>query len=194
MRRSPKPYARALRTTLIVASVAMPLSARAQTPPPPAAAPLPQTAPVMPKEVALTDKQIQGVLDAQKDYDAIAEKMPKTEAAQTDPQYVAQFEATAKKYGFASYADYNDVVLTISLVLNGFDGRTKTYVGPEAVLKQQLAAAQADPKIPANDKKALIDELNAVLKSPPPPVQNKANIDLVAKFYDKLAAAMSEEN
>lgn len=148
-----------------------------------------------PKEIALTDKQIEEVLASQKEFDAIAAKIPQTQNADAkpDPKVIAQFEDVAKKHGFASYAEYNDAVETISLVLGGFDPKTKTYVGPEAVLKQQIAAVQADKKMPAKDKKATLDEMDAMLKSPPPPLQNKGNIDLVAKYYDKLAAAMSED-
>ena len=32
--------------------------------------------------------------------------------------------------------------------------------------------------------------LNDALKSPPPPIENKGNIDLVGKNYDKLADAL----
>ncbi len=152
-----------------------------------------QAAPAQPKELTLTESQIQHVLDAQKEFDAIADKMPKDEAAKPDPKIVGELEATAKKHGFADYADYNNVVYTLSVVLNGFDPKTKTYVGPEAVLKQQLAAVQADTKIPANDKKAIVAEINTALKSPPPPVANKANIEVVTKYYDKIAASLQEE-
>lgn len=155
----------------------------------------PAEAPQPPKEVALTEKQIEEVLASQKEFDDIAAKIPEDQNADArpDPKIIAQFEDVAKKHGFASYADYNDVVETVSAVLGGFDPNTKSYVGPEAILKQQIAAVQADKKMPAKDKKAALDEMNAMLKSPPPPLQNKANIDLVTKYYDKLAAAMAED-
>ena len=41
-------------------------------------------------------------------------------------------------------------------------------------------------------KKAALADLNEALKSPPPAVENKGNIDLVGKYYDKLAAAMGD--
>jgi transcriptional regulator of aromatic amino acid metabolism len=106
---------------------------------------------------------------------------------------VAQLDDVAKKNGFANYGDYNDVVENIMLVLGGFDPQTKKYVGPEVVFKQQIAAVQADKKMPAKDKKAALADLNAALKSPPPAVENKGNIDLVGKYYDKLAAAMQND-
>lgn len=142
------------------------------------------------KQIALTDKQIEQLLAAQKDLDALADKMPDKPNAKPDPKLTAQIEDTAKKYGFASYAEYNDVVDNVGLVLSGFDPQTKSYVGPEAVIKAQIAQVQADTKLAAKDKKAALADLNAALKTPAPAIENKGNIDLVAKNYDKLAASL----
>jgi hypothetical protein len=159
-------------------------SAPAQAAPPPAA-----EAPAV-KQMALTEKQIEGVLAASKDVDAITDKIP--DNAKPDPKIDAQLDAVAKKNGFASYDEYNSVVDNISLVLGGFDPATKKYVGADTVLKAQLAQIQADKKMPAKDKKAALADLNEALKSPPPAIENKGNIDLVAKYYDKLAGALGE--
>ena len=159
-------------------------SAPAQAAPPPAA-----EAPAV-KQIALTEKQIQGVLAASKDVDAITDKIP--DNAKPDPKVDAQLDAVAKKNGFASYDEYNSVVDNISLVLGGFDPATKKFVGAEAVLKAQIAQIQADKKMPAKDKKEALADLNEALKTPPPAIENKGNIDLVAKYYDKLAEALGE--
>ena len=159
-------------------------SAPAQAAPAPAA-----EAPAV-KQMALTEKQIEGVLAASKDVDAITDKIP--DNAKPDPKIDAQLDAVAKKNGFASYDEYNSVVDNISLVLGGFDPATKKYVGADTVLKAQLAQIQADKKMPAKDKKAALADLNEALKSPPPAIENKGNIDLVAKYYDKLAGALGE--
>ncbi len=158
--------------------------AKQQAAPPPAA-----EAPAV-KQMALTEKQITGVLAAQKDVDAITDKIP--DNAKPDPKVDAQLDAVAKKNGFASYDEYNSVVDNISLVLGGFDPATKKFVGAETVLKAQIAQIQADKKMPAKDKKEALADLNEALKSPPPAIENKGNIDLVAKYYDKLAEALGE--
>jgi hypothetical protein len=165
--------------------------AQAKQQPAPAqqAAPAQQQAPTL-KQIALTDKQLDGVLAAQKDVDAITEKLP--ENAAPDQKVIAQLDGVAKKNGFSSYDDYNNVVDNISLVLGGFDPATKKYVGTEAVIKAQIAQVQADKKMPAKDKKAALADLNEALKSPPPAIENKGNIDLVAKYYDKLAEVLGE--
>jgi hypothetical protein len=159
--------------------------AKQQAAPPPQA----QEAPAV-KQIALTEKQVESVLAASKDVDAITDKIP--DNAKPDPKIDAQLDAVAKKYGFASYDEYNTVVDNISLVLGGFDPATKKFVGAEAVLKAQIAQLQADKKMPAKDKKEALADLNEALKSPPPAIENKGNIDIVAKYYDKLAEALGE--
>jgi hypothetical protein len=153
-------------------------------------APPSQMAPAQPappplKQMALTDKQIDGVLAAQKDVDAITQKLPPNAAP--SPKAVAQLDAVAKKNGFANYNEYNDVVDNITLVLSGFDPVSKKYVGFDAATKAQIAQVQANKQMSAKDKKDALAELNGSLKSPPPTIENKGNIDLVAKNYDKLA-------
>jgi hypothetical protein len=158
-------------------------AAKQQAAPPPAPPPM--------KQIALTEKQIEGVLAASKEIDAITDKIP--ENAKPDPKVDAQLDAVAKKNGFASTAEYNEVVDNISMVLAGFDPATKQYVGAEAVLKAQIAAVQADKKMPAKDKKQALADMNAALKTPAPAIENKGNIDLVAKYYDKLADALQDD-
>lgn len=156
--------------------------------------PAPQGAPMQPppfKQIALTDKQIEGVIAAAKDMDAITEKLP--ENARPDPKVMGQLDAVAKKNGFAGFDEYNNVVDNISIVMAGFDPATKKYVGTEAVIKAQIAQVQADKRMSPNDKKDALAELNQALKAPEPPIENKGNIDLVAKYYDKLAAIMSDD-
>jgi hypothetical protein len=154
-------------------------------------APATRPAPPPLKQMALTDKQIEAVLAAQKDMDAITEKVP--DNVKPDPKIIAQLDAVAKKNGFAGYDEYNDVVDNIGLVLAGFDPATKKYVGSDAVIKAQIAQVQADKKMPAKEKKEALADLNQALKAPAPQVENKGNIDLVAKYYDKLADALGDD-
>ena len=207
MRQIARPFARALSLgclALAMACLAVALAALSsgdvlaqakqappkQMAPAPAAPPPPQQeAPL--KQIALTEAQVQGVLAASKDIDPITQKIP--ENAKPDPKITAQLEGIAKKNGFASYGDYNLVVDNIGLVLGGFDPASKKYVGAEAVIKAQIAQVQADKKMPAKDKKAALADLNDALKSPQPAIENKGNIDLVAKYYDKLAEALGDD-
>ena len=45
-------------------------------------------------------------------------------------------------------------------MLAGFDPATKKYVGPEAVIKAQIAQVEADKKMSAKDKKEALADLN----------------------------------
>jgi len=78
-------------------------------------------------------------------------------------------------------------------VLSGFDPATKKYVGSEAVIKTQIAEVEADKKMSAKDKKQALTDLNEALKAPAPPVENQGNIELVGKYYDKLAEALGND-
>jgi hypothetical protein len=143
------------------------------------------------KQMAITQKQIDGAIAAQKDMEALTAKMQPN--AKPDPKVLAQIDATAKKNGFASTDEYYTVMDNISLVYGGIDPATKKYVGSEAVIKSQIAEVTADKKMSANDKKQALDQLNQALKQPEPAVQNKGNIDLVVSNFDKLAPVMNED-
>jgi hypothetical protein len=179
-----------LAVLIAIASAGGALAQAKQQTAPAQAAPPPAQPPAV-KQVALTDKQVDGVLAAQKDMDAIIEKLPAN--AKPDPKVAAQLDGVAKKNGFASYDEYNNVVDNISIVLAGFDPATKKYVGTETLIKTQIAQVQADKKMPAKDKKQALADLDEALKSPAPPIENKGNIDLVAKYYDKLADALGDD-
>jgi len=188
-----RPVSGALNIVWLVVAMAIlsPGAALAQGKPAPAqAAPPPAEQPAV-KQIALTEKQMEGALTAQKQMDAITGKLP--ENAKPDAKIIAQLEDAAKKNGFVNYDDYTNVVDNISIVLAGFDPATKKYVGPEAVIKAQIAQVEADKKMSSKDKKEALAELNDALKSPAPPVENKGNIDLVSKYYDRLAAAMGDD-
>ena len=193
MRAFVRPVATALSVAWLAASMAVvpTESALAQAKPAPAEQAAPPQQPPTLKQIPLTEKQIEGVIAASKDMDAITEKL--SENAKPDAKITAQLEGVAKKNGFASYGEYNNVVDNISIVLAGFDPATKKYVGTEAVIKAQMAQVQADKKMSAKDKKDALADLTQALKAPEPPIENKGNIDLVAKYYDKLAEILGDD-
>ncbi len=77
-------------------------------------------------------------------------------------------------------------------MIDGIDPQSRKYVGADVMLKKQIAEMQADAKMPAADKKQALAELDDALKSIEP-VKNAGNIDLVLKYYDKLAAAQPQQ-
>jgi hypothetical protein len=191
MREFIRPIATAVSIACLTASLAsVSTGAFAQAKMAPAPSAQEQQAPPV-KQIALTDKQIEGVIASSKDMDAVTDKLP--ENAKPDPKITAQLDAIAKKNGFASFDEYNDVTDNIGMVMAGFDPTTKKYVGNEAVIKMQIAQVQADKKMSPKDKKEALADLNDALKNPAPPIANKGNIDLVTKYYDKLAATMATD-
>jgi hypothetical protein len=139
------------------------------------------------KQIALTETQIESFIAAEKEMAPIIAKAPQGD--QPDPKIMEQLEAVAKKYKFANYAEFDDVDENIGLVMSGIDPDTKKYVGPDAVIKKDIALIDSE-NLSANDKKRQLDEEQSKLKSLPEPVKFPANIDLVMKNYGKINAAM----
>ncbi len=156
----------------------------------PAQEPAPAPAPL--KQIELTDKQIESLLAAQKEMDAVSDKLPAGASDNPDPKLQAQFDAIVKKNGFASFDEYGTVYDNVSLVMSGIDPKTKAFTEPPEALKKQIAAVQAEAKIPAKDKKAILDDMNEALKTIEP-VKYPGNVTLVTKYYDKLGALMQDD-
>jgi hypothetical protein len=171
---------------LLIAGGSRAQQPKQMAPQPPAAQP---AAPQL-QQVALTDNQVQGLLDSQHEMDAITSKLPDDDPSKPpDARTIAQLDAVARKYGFANYAEYGNVAANVDMLLDGFDPKTRKFIGIEASLKNQIAMVQADTKMPAQDKKEALDELNDSLKTAPK-IQFPANVDVVTRYYDKLNDAL----
>ncbi len=144
-------------------------------------------------QMALTDAQVQSYLAAEAAMEPLLAKMPQNDGAPIDPKLLAALDAAAKKHGFASIDEFQDVGANIDLVMDGVDPATKKYVGADVLLKQEIATTQADTKMAPADKKQALDELDDALKSAEP-LKNAGNADIVLKYYDKLAASDPQRN
>jgi hypothetical protein len=121
--------------------------------------------------------------------DEITSKLPDDPSKPPDAKTMGELDAVARKHGFANYAEYGNVAANVDMLLDGFDPKTKKFVGIEASLKNQIALIESDAKMPANDKKEALAELNDSLKNAPK-VQFPANVEIVSKYYDKLNDAL----
>ncbi len=143
------------------------------------------------KQIKLTDKHIQGLMAAYEDiaklYDEASSDKPE------DPKVEAQAAAVAKKNGFASLAQYDDVLTNITMIMSGIDPQTKKFTEPPEQIKKEIAALKADKSVPAADKKEDLAQLDAALKNAKP-VQFKENIALVLKYFDQLAPFMQAQD
>jgi hypothetical protein len=140
------------------------------------------------KQIKLTEKHIQGLMAASKDmaklYDGANPDKP-------DPKVEAQAEAVAKKNGFASLDEYDDVSMNITMIMSGIDPQTKKFTEPPEQIKKEIAALKADKSVPEAEKKEDLAQLEAALKNAKP-IQFKENIALVLKYFDRLAPLMHE--
>src|SRR5947207_4162840 len=127
------------------------------------------------KQIKLTEKHIQGFMAT---YDDIA-------------KVDAQAAAVAKKNGFASLAQYEDVSTNITMIMSGIDPQSKKFAEPPEQIKNEIAALKADKSVPEPEKKEGLAQLEAALKIAKP-IQFKENIALVLKYFDQLVPFMQE--
>ena len=74
-----------------------------------------------PKQIKLTEKHVEAFIAAQQDMSAVVQKIQADATARTDSSYDAELEAVTKKHGFNSFAEYEDVAATISIVMASID-------------------------------------------------------------------------
>jgi hypothetical protein len=141
------------------------------------------------RQIKLTDKHVEGFVNAQKDMTAIADKIQGNAAEKPDPKIQAELEVIAKKHGFASFAEYDDVAANISMVMAGIDPQTKKFTEPQVAIQKEIEEVTADTSIPEKEKKQMLEELNDALKTAQP-IQNPGNVELVTKFWDKIDAVL----
>jgi hypothetical protein len=134
------------------------------------------------KQIKLTEKQIQGFMAA---YEDMAKLYDDANADKPDPKVEAQAAALAKKNGFASVAEYDDVSTNIMMIMSGIDPQTKKFTEPPEQIKHEIAALKADKSVSEAEKKEGLAELEAALKIAKP-IQFKENITLVLKYFDQL--------
>jgi len=140
------------------------------------------------KQIKLTEKHIQSFMAA---YDDIAKLYYGANPDKPDPKVEAQAASLAKKNGFASLTQYDDVLTNITMIMSGIDPQTKKFTEPPEQIKNGIAALKADKSVPEADKKEGLAQLEAALKIAKP-IQFKENIALVLKHFDQLVPFMQE--
>jgi hypothetical protein len=116
------------------------------------------------KQIKLTEKHIQGFMAAD-------EEMAKIYGANvdnSDPKVKAQGEAVAKKNGFASLAEHDDVSMNIAIIMSGIDQQTRTFTEPPERVREEIAALKADKSVSDEAKKEDLAQLEAALKGAKP--------------------------
>src|SRR5262245_54254257 len=142
------------------------------------------------KQIKLTEKHVQNFMGA---YNDMVKLYESANPDKPDPKVEAQAEAVAKKNGFASLAEFDDVSFSLSMIMRGIDPQTKKFTEPPEQIKKEIAALKADKTIPEAEKKDDLAELEAALKAAKP-IQFKESIALVLKYYDKLLPLLMQDH
>ena len=142
------------------------------------------------KQIKLTDKHIQGFMAAYEDiakvYDGAESDKPE------DPKVEAKAAAVAKKHGFASLAQYDDVSMNITMIMFGIDPQTKKFTEPPEQIKDAIAALSSDKSLQEAEKKGGVAQLQAALTMVKP-IQFKENIAMVLNYFEQLPPPNQEE-
>jgi hypothetical protein len=136
-------------------------------------------------QIKLTENQIEGFIAAQDDMLALVEKMGAAFSDHANTEYDAELDALTKKHGFKDLAEFDAVATNISMVLAGIDPETKAFTDPQMAIKKELEDVSSDESIPLSEKGNLLEQLNAAFQAAEP-IRFPTNIELVAKYYDKL--------
>lgn len=132
------------------------------------------------KQVQLSDDTVKNFIGAQKEMAEFHQKLGPPTSDKPDPKVSAELEALAKKHGFASFSDFDDVAFNISMVMGGLDPQTGVFTDPITAIKREIEEIRNDKSIPEKDKKQMLDELAEALKSTPP-LKFPGNVDVVKK-------------
>lgn len=139
-------------------------------------------------EIKLTEELVKGFISAQKDLADISAKLEQA-GDKPDDALQNELEEVAKKHGFASFQELDDVAASVSTVMAGLDPETGAFTDPKEAMQKELADIEADKDIPADEKKLLIEELNEAIKTTPP-IVHAENIEIVKKYRAEIEAAM----
>jgi hypothetical protein len=137
------------------------------------------------KQIKLSEQVIKNYIKAQSEMAALAGQQGAQPSDKPDPKVQAQLDAVAKKNGFATFADFDDVAFNVSMVMGGLDPQTGAFTDPISAIKKEIAEITADTSLPEKDKKQMLDELNEALKYTPP-LQFPENVDLVKKHRAEI--------
>lgn len=143
------------------------------------------------KQIQLTEKQVQGFISAQKELAPLASKL-ESSGDKPDPALQAQFDQIAKKNGFSSANELDDVAANISLVLSGLDPQSGQFTEPPEQIKKDMEEIKQDAQMPQKEKDQVLTEMQDALKTAAP-LKFKDNVALVKKYQKELDATVSNE-
>jgi hypothetical protein len=148
------------------------------------------------KQIKLTDEHVLGFIAAQKELKELSDKLREAEDGRNqgtedkpDPKLQTQLEQIAKRHGFLSFDELDDVATSITIVMVGIDPHSGNYTDPVETIKKEMDQVNSDNSLPSDQKKKLLDEMAAALKVTPP-LRYAENIDVVKKYRAEIEKAL----
>ena len=140
------------------------------------------------KQLKLTETQVKSFISAQPDLATVAPKLQEA-GDNIQPALQTELDTIAKKHGFASFQELDDVAANISIVMAGLDSKSGEFTEPVEALKKELNDVTADASIPDADKKQLMQELNEAI-STTPRLEHIENVELVKAHRAEIEKAL----
>lgn len=140
------------------------------------------------RQMVLSEAQVKGLIAAQPDLAAVAKKLEGVPEGK-EVSVEKELDEIAVKHGFKNFAELDDVSANVQLVLDGLDPESGEYTDPVVGLQDELAEVKADVTMAADEKKALVAELEEALASIPP-LKHKENIELVKTHQKAIQEAL----
>lgn len=137
------------------------------------------------KQIELNDKLVTSFIGAQKEVSEYHQKAGPPASDKPDPKVQADLEGIAKKNGFASYSEFDDVAFNVTMVMGGLDPQTGAFTDPIAAIKKEIEEIEKDTSIPEKDKKQMLDELAEALKNTPA-MKFPGNVEVVKKHRAEI--------
>ena len=146
-------------------------------------------APAM-KQIALTDADVMGYLQAAAKLAKVAEKVEKADG-KVGAKVKAELETIAKASGFGSYDELQVAAENISFVLSGMDDQSGKFREPSELLKLDLEDVKADKSMKKNERTETIADIEEQLANTPK-LEQRGNIAVIRKHLKALAALSTD--
>lgn len=136
------------------------------------------------KQVELTDAHMKQFIAMQTDLVALGEQQQASDQ-KSGEALQQKLRELAKKNGFATFDEFDDVASTISLVMEGLDPDTKEYTDPKVTIAADIEDAKKDTTLTDDERKEVVADLEEARKTTPN-VEHPGNIDMVRKYAEQI--------
>ena len=142
------------------------------------------------RQVRLTDQHVKGFIEAQKDLQPLSSRLLEG-GEKPEDSLISELESIAKKHGFTSFLEMEEVGANISIVLDGLDRKSGIYTDPIERMKLELEHIQADASIGEEDKKLVVEDLKEEIAAAKP-LEFPENVEVVKKYQDALESLVED--